>query len=151
MCIMLITAILMTSEAMAASKQPWRSQMASESNSLTSITNVTVLPWPQNATIPACFAAGKSHSPTLHTFGEFSVCCYFLILNLLSKSADKTYHRQSCLVLYVNILRTVMACFCGTPSHLQINSLNLMRHAHRALWLNTQKFQFKHQSCYGPW
>ena len=43
-----ITGILVASEAMAASKRPQRSQMASELNSVTSITYVHMSFWPLN-------------------------------------------------------------------------------------------------------
>ena len=44
-----LTAILVASEAMAASKQPQRSHLASELNSVTSITHVTLSIWPLKA------------------------------------------------------------------------------------------------------
>ena len=45
MCMLPLTAILVASEAMAASKQPRRSHLASQSNSVTSITYVTMSIW----------------------------------------------------------------------------------------------------------
>ena len=51
MCILPLTVNQAASEAMAASKHPQRSQMASESISVTSITHVTMLIWLQMASI----------------------------------------------------------------------------------------------------
>ena len=51
MCMLPLTAILWTSEAMAASKQPRRSQMALELNSVASITYVAMLSWPLTASM----------------------------------------------------------------------------------------------------
>ena len=48
---MAVTAILVASEAMVASKQPRRSHLTSELNSGTSITYVTMLLRPLNASI----------------------------------------------------------------------------------------------------
>ena len=68
-----LTATLMASEAMAASKQPLRSHQISELNSVTSITDLVMLLWPltgsndsilpgQLWSIDLCgFAAGKNH------------------------------------------------------------------------------------------
>ena len=51
MCILHLTAILVASEAMAASKWPQRSDMTSELNSVASITYVAMLFWPLNASV----------------------------------------------------------------------------------------------------
>ena len=51
MCILSITAILVASEAMAASKQPWRSHLTLELSSVTSITYVPMSLWPITVTI----------------------------------------------------------------------------------------------------
>ena len=46
-----ITSILVTYEAMVASKRPQRLHLASELNSVTSITYVAKLLWPANASM----------------------------------------------------------------------------------------------------
>ena len=51
MCILHLMAILVASEAMAASKWPQRSDMTSELNSVASITYVAMLFWPLNASV----------------------------------------------------------------------------------------------------
>ena len=51
MCILPLTAILVASEAMAASKQPQRSHLTSELNSVTSITYVPMSLRPLTVTI----------------------------------------------------------------------------------------------------
>ena len=55
MCMLPPTAILVASEAMMASKQPPRSHLTSELNSVTSITYVTMPPWPLNTPIDLIF------------------------------------------------------------------------------------------------
>ena len=58
MCMLPLTVILVTSEAMAASKRPPRSHLTSELNSVTSITYVTMLLWPLNASSDSILPEG---------------------------------------------------------------------------------------------
>ena len=63
MCMLPLTADLVSSEAMAASKRPPRSHLTSELNSVTSITYVTMPPWPLNTPIDLIFPGGGQTSP----------------------------------------------------------------------------------------
>ena len=60
MCMLPLTAILVASEAMAASKRPPRSHLTSELNSVTSITYVTMPPWPLNTPTVSIFLEGQT-------------------------------------------------------------------------------------------
>ena len=62
MCMLPLTAILVASEAMAASKRPLRSHLTSKLNSVTSITYVTMPPWPLNTPLGLIFPEAK-HDP----------------------------------------------------------------------------------------
>ena len=50
MCMLLLTALLVTSEVKAASKQPQRSNLASKTDSLSSFTYVGMSLWPLKTT-----------------------------------------------------------------------------------------------------
>ena len=62
MCILPLTAILVASEAMAASKRPRRSHLTSELKSVTSITYVTMLLRPLNVNIHLILTGGEGQT-----------------------------------------------------------------------------------------
>ena len=64
-----LTAILVASEAMVASKQPLRSHLNSELNTVTSITYVTMPPWPLNTPIDLIFPGEEGQTSPIDLRG----------------------------------------------------------------------------------
>ena len=62
MCILPLTSIMVASEAMAASKRPWRSHHTCELNSMTSISYVSMYLWPLTVTIHLIFPESQTSS-----------------------------------------------------------------------------------------
>ena len=69
MCLLPLKALLVASEAMAASKQPQRSHLTSKLNSVTSKTYYAMLSWPLMATIHQMLPEEEGQIPSIDLRG----------------------------------------------------------------------------------